>query len=227
MTTAAATTTTTTPDAPRPRLSRVAFALIVVAYFALITIALFGVDLLWRPRGRFRGGHGHRPAVLRVARIRLQRVARDRSPAAVEPVRLRRRAGAGEFSVRAALPAQLATLSSANDVGDQFDRRAARLARGRAHRRVVPARSGSTVACIIGGTIFALSGPYLLHLYAGHLTYLCVVAWTPLVFLAIDRILNASRCELAIPATLLGAHRRGDADSGRLSATGVLHRSWR
>jgi hypothetical protein len=50
-------------------------------------------------------------------------------------------------------------------------------------------RSGA-VAAALGGTVFALGGPYVLHLYAGHLSYLCVVAWTPLVFLAVDRIVS-------------------------------------
>jgi hypothetical protein len=49
-------------------------------------------------------------------------------------------------------------------------------------------RRCSAMASMLGGTIFALGGPYILHLYAGHLTYLSVVAWTPLVFLAVDRI---------------------------------------
>lgn len=62
-------------------------------------------------------------------------------------------------------------------------------------------RCGVTCSAL-GGTIFALGGPYILHLYAGHLTFLCVVAWTPLVFLAADRIL-AGRATAA--AWMLGA----------------------
>lgn len=63
-------------------------------------------------------------------------------------------------------------------------------------------RRSSAIAAALGGTMFALGGPYILHLYAGHLTYLCVVAWTPLIFLAADRIVAGSATRFA---WLLGA----------------------
>lgn len=41
-------------------------------------------------------------------------------------------------------------------------------------------------ACLAGGLMFAFSGPFFLRIYAGHLTPNNVIAWIPLVFLAID-----------------------------------------
>ncbi len=42
------------------------------------------------------------------------------------------------------------------------------------------------VAAWLSGLLFMLSGPYFLHIYPGHLSNLCVMAWTPLLFLALD-----------------------------------------
>ena len=41
-------------------------------------------------------------------------------------------------------------------------------------------------ACFLAATIFMFSGANFLHIFAGHLTVLCAVVWSPLLFLAID-----------------------------------------
>lgn len=47
-------------------------------------------------------------------------------------------------------------------------------------------RGLSTLACLLGGTTFMFSAGYFLHLYAGHLTFLAAMAWTPLILLMVD-----------------------------------------
>ncbi|HTS18410.1 MAG TPA: hypothetical protein VMP11_12615 [Verrucomicrobiae bacterium] len=39
---------------------------------------------------------------------------------------------------------------------------------------------------ILAGALFMFSGSFFLHIYAGHLSLLCAVAWTPLVFASVD-----------------------------------------
>src|SRR5918993_2990631 len=55
------------------------------------------------------------------------------------------------------------------------------------------ARRSGVIASALGGTIYALSGPFILHVYAGHLNYLTVLAWTPLLFIAVDGIVSGRR----------------------------------
>lgn len=43
----------------------------------------------------------------------------------------------------------------------------------------------------LAGCIGALGGASFLHVYAGHLSNVCTMAWTPLVFMAIDRVVAA------------------------------------
>ena len=45
-------------------------------------------------------------------------------------------------------------------------------------------------ACFLAGTVFMFGGAYYLHLYAGHLPNLCTMVWAPLLFLAIDGLLE-------------------------------------
>ena len=49
-----------------------------------------------------------------------------------------------------------------------------------AYRRFVPA------ACLLGATVFMLAGPHFLQVSQGHLSNLCALSWTPLIFLALD-----------------------------------------
>jgi hypothetical protein len=48
-------------------------------------------------------------------------------------------------------------------------------------------------ACIIAGAMFMFSGPYFLHLYAGHLPHLALMPWVPLLFLSIDGCFDSPR----------------------------------
>lgn len=41
---------------------------------------------------------------------------------------------------------------------------------------------------ILSGIIFMFSGPYFLHIYAGHLPHMAVMIWTPLILLTLDKI---------------------------------------
>lgn len=42
------------------------------------------------------------------------------------------------------------------------------------------------VAAVVAGALFMFSGAYFLHVYAGHLSLLYAIAWTPLVFASVD-----------------------------------------
>jgi hypothetical protein len=42
------------------------------------------------------------------------------------------------------------------------------------------------VAALFGGALFMFCGPLFLHIHPGHLSNLCTMAWTPLLFLAVD-----------------------------------------
>jgi len=46
------------------------------------------------------------------------------------------------------------------------------------------------LACLSAGIMLMFSGPFFMHLYAGHLGNLCAMAWAPLIFLAIDGIMD-------------------------------------
>ncbi|HVT89558.1 MAG TPA: hypothetical protein VHD56_11945 [Tepidisphaeraceae bacterium] len=65
---------------------------------------------------------------------------------------------------------------------------------------------------ILAGVMFMFSGPYFLHLYAGHLPHLAVVIWTPLMLLTIDKLGETGSmrwCVLGVFATtmhLLAGH---------------------
>ncbi len=46
------------------------------------------------------------------------------------------------------------------------------------------------LACFTAGTVFMFGGAFYLHLYAGHLPNLCAMVWAPLLFLAIDGLVE-------------------------------------
>jgi len=69
------------------------------------------------------------------------------------------------------------------------------------HRGLRPA------ACVLAGLVYMFSGAVFLQIYRGHLHCLTTLTWTPLVFLAIDGVLDAGR---AAPA---GRGRRRDAQT--------------
>src|SRR5208283_4452112 len=43
-------------------------------------------------------------------------------------------------------------------------------------------------ACILSSILIMFCGAHFLHVYAGHLSNLCTMVWTPLIFLSIDII---------------------------------------
>jgi len=49
-----------------------------------------------------------------------------------------------------------------------------------------------SLACLVSGTVFMFGGAYYLHLFAGHLPNLCTMVWAPLIFLAIDGLVEKS-----------------------------------
>lgn len=49
-------------------------------------------------------------------------------------------------------------------------------------------RGLNTLACFLSSIIVMFSGPFFLHIYAGHLSNLCAMTWLPLILLAIDGI---------------------------------------
>lgn len=52
------------------------------------------------------------------------------------------------------------------------------------HRRLHP------LACTLSSVLVMFSGPYFMHIYAGHLGNLCAMTWAPLILLAIDGLLD-------------------------------------
>jgi len=46
------------------------------------------------------------------------------------------------------------------------------------------------LACLCSSIILMFSGAYFLHIYAGHLSNLCTIAWAPLLFLCVDKLLD-------------------------------------
>jgi hypothetical protein len=62
------------------------------------------------------------------------------------------------------------------------------------------------LACFLAGAEFIFCAPHFLHIYAGHLPNLCTMTWAPLLFLAIDGILekpSAGWCLLGILAVAM------------------------
>lgn len=65
------------------------------------------------------------------------------------------------------------------------------------------ARGLSLAGSLLAGASFMFSGPYFLHIYAGHLTQLCVMAWAPALFLCLDRLLGGGSLEWCLPGMLV------------------------
>lgn len=200
---------TTTTEQPRSR-SRFAFVAVTGGYFGLLTIFLFGLDLLWRPR-----------AVVSAAEMDIDRQfyawrafgfgewrASGRPPL-WNPYAFGGVPALGNFQYALLYPPNWLHLVLPTTWAINLVAALHVWLTGMLTAAWCRARGGSIVACIVGGTIFALSGPYLLHLYAGHLTYVCVVAWTPLVFLAVDRIIECSGDTSLLSSPADGSGRRG------------------
>ena len=62
----------------------------------------------------------------------------------------------------------------------------------------VRSRSLTFVASLMAGVMFMFSGPFYLHIYGGQINNITAMAWTPLLFLAIDLILAGASCRRGI-----------------------------
>jgi hypothetical protein len=68
------------------------------------------------------------------------------------------------------------------------------------HRKLHP------LACFLSSVLFMFCGAHFLHIFAGHLSNLCTIIWAPLIFLAIDGLLERPGwgcCFLGIFAVLM------------------------
>ena len=46
------------------------------------------------------------------------------------------------------------------------------------------------LACLLAAVLLMFSGPYFMHVFAGHVGNLCAMTWAPLIFLAIDGMME-------------------------------------
>ena len=64
------------------------------------------------------------------------------------------------------------------------------------------------IAAVVAGALFMFSGSYFLHVYAGHLSLLYAIAWTPLVFASVDEWTRTRNVALGLDWH--GCHRHAD-----------------
>lgn len=64
-----------------------------------------------------------------------------------------------------------------------------------AYRRLHP------LACLLTAVIFMFSGPYFMHVFAGHVGNLCAMTWAPLIFFAIDGMMDRPSLQWALLGT--------------------------
>lgn len=50
-------------------------------------------------------------------------------------------------------------------------------------------RFGATIS----GIVYMFAAPHIMHIYAGHLVLISAITWTPLMFLLLDKLINADR----------------------------------
>lgn len=63
--------------------------------------------------------------------------------------------------------------------------------------------TGSRMAGIVSGIIYIFSSFQILHIFSGNINIICAMAWTPLVFLLIDRALKEDRSRWIIIAGII------------------------
>jgi hypothetical protein len=67
-------------------------------------------------------------------------------------------------------------------------------------------------AALLAGGTFTFCGAYWTHIFAGHLTHLCVMAWLPIILLSIDQLVRGRTWRWMLPAIaavamqILGGH---------------------
>ena len=75
------------------------------------------------------------------------------------------------------------------------------------------------VAAVVAGALFMFSGSYFLHVYAGHVSLLYAIAWTPLVFASVEEWIAHANARLGV-----GRHgRHHHADICRRLSGLLLH----
>src|SRR5205085_11337615 len=90
------------------------------------------------------------------------------------------------------------------------------------HRRI------SKTSAILAGVMFMFSGPYFPHLYAGHLPHIAIMIWAPLLFLAIDIVMEGQVARgsllgiFAMAMFLLAGHPQYVYYTGMAAAVYVL-----
>ena len=55
-----------------------------------------------------------------------------------------------------------------------------------------------SLACLLAAILFMFSGPYFMHVFAGHMSNLCAMTWAPLIFLAIDGMMEKPSLKWAL-----------------------------
>jgi len=73
------------------------------------------------------------------------------------------------------------------------------------HRRADPQQRVGIVPAMLAGVSFMCCGPYILHTYAGHLPHLCVMVWTALLLLALERVAQGGRWTWILLGSLAAA----------------------
>ena len=61
-----------------------------------------------------------------------------------------------------------------------------------AYRRLHP------LSCLLAAVLLMFSGPYFMHVFAGHVGNLCAMTWAPLIFLAIDGMMDKPSLKWAL-----------------------------
>ena len=61
-----------------------------------------------------------------------------------------------------------------------------------AYRRLHP------LACMLAAVLLMFSGPYFMHVFAGHVGNLCAMTWAPLIFLVIDGMMDRPSLQWAL-----------------------------
>jgi hypothetical protein len=54
------------------------------------------------------------------------------------------------------------------------------------------------LACLVGAAMFMFGAAHWLHIYAGHLSNLCTLVWTPLIISALDELMDAPSTRAAL-----------------------------
>jgi len=93
-----------------------------------------------------------------------------------------------------------------------------------AYRRLHP------LACLMAAVLLMFSGPYFMHVFAGHVGNLNAMTWAPLIFLAVDGMMDKpalkwgilgifNRCSRTSDMTTISKAREGNPVRDKSEAT--------